>query len=567
MNTKIIVIALVAAGLIGAGGYGLYTTGMKAGMQMAGPAAQSSSPAPPAQGEGDAGKKVLYWHDPMVPGQKFDKPGKSPFMDMDLVPVYAGDAGDEGKVVISPRVEQNLGIRTAEVTKGNVTAAVEAVGGIAYNERDLALVQARSNGFVERLYVRAPLDPVKKGQPLVDVYIPDWVAAQEEYLSVKDMRGPGSEVFLQGARQRMRLTGMNDAQIRQVESSGRVQTRMTLTSPVAGVVTELSVREGMTVMAGAPLFRINGLDTVWVYAEIPEALAAQIRSGSTVEAHTPAFADRVLKGKVSALLPEVNAATRTLRARVEIANPEHRLVPGMFATINFSSASGKEVLMIPTEAVIQTGTRSVVMIAEGNGRFSPVDVVIGAESNGRTEIRKGLEAGQKVVVSGQFLIDSEASLRGTTNRMGAEPAAEPSKGSVPTHRGQGKVESIAKDEVTLSHEPIPSLQWGAMTMGFKLPASGLPANVKVGDSVAFELRARPDGTYEVVSMAPAGSAPANSSKEQAGTDAPNKAGGVGQAPSDATAKPGGRMPEGMEMKDGMDMKGGAMPRGTGGASK
>lgn len=509
MKNKKIILALIAAGLIGAGGYGIYSLGMNKGMNMAAEASNADRSAGTMPKDSDAEKKVLYWHDPMVPGQKFDKPGKSPFMDMQLVPVYAGEAGDEGKVVISPRVQQNLGIRTAEVGTANLARAVEAVGSVAYNERDVALVQARSNGFVERLHVRAPLDPVKKGQPLVELYVPDWVAAQEEYLSVKGMDGKGADAFVDGARQRMRLVGMNDAQVRQVESSGKVHARMTLTAPVSGVVAELSVREGMTVMSGAPLFRINGLATVWVNAQVPENAAALVRPGSMVEARTPSLPGTVFKGKVSALLPEVDPATRTLKARVELANPGNRLVPGMFANISFTPQAQDKVLTVPTEAVIQTGKRSVVMLAQGEGKFMPVDVEIGAEANGQTEIKKGLEKGQKVVVSGQFLIDSEASLKGATMRMGEMPAAE--SGKAPggaTHRGEGKVESIDKDDITISHGPIPSLQWGAMTMGFKLPAGGLPKNISVGDTVTFEFRPMKDGMFEVATISLASSTPA-----------------------------------------------------------
>lgn len=510
MKRKTMILALVAAGLIGAGGYGLYTVGLHQGMKTAAPA---SGAAPTVAGnpqdavDPSTGKKVLYWHDPMVPGQKFDKPGKSPFMDMQLVPVYADDAGDEGKVSISARVQQNLGIRTAEVTRGNLASGVVAVGSVAYNERDVAVVQARSNGFVERLYVRAPLDPVKKGQPLAELYVPDWVAAQEEYLSVKRMSGAGTDGLLDAARQRMRLAGMTDEQIRGVEASGKLQPRLTITAPVGGVVAELGAREGMTVMAGASLFRINGLGTVWVNAEVPENLAAQVRPGNTVEARTPSLPATVFKGRVNAILPEVNPATRTLKARVELANPSGQLVPGMFATINFTSAARKDVLLVPTEAVIQTGTRSVVMVAQGDGKFIPVDVVIGTETNGQTEIHKGLEAGQIVVVSGQFLIDSEASLKGSTTRMSDMPAPDSSKAAGPTHRGAGKVEKIDKDDITISHGPIPTLQWGPMTMGFKLPAGGLPKNVAVGDSVVFEIRPLKDGMFEIASIAPSAAAP------------------------------------------------------------
>jgi Cu(I)/Ag(I) efflux system membrane fusion protein len=505
VNNKARLVASVAAVLVLAGGYGLYRLGMNRGMAMGGPMSGSAHGATGDVRAGAAvdpatGKRVLYWHDPMVPGQKFDQPGKSPFMDMPLVPVYADAAGNDNTVSISARVQQNLGIRTAEVAKGRLSAPIEAVGSVAYNEREVALVQARGNGFVERLHVRAPLEPVRKGQPLAELYVPDWVAAQEEYLSVRRMAAAGGEL-LDGARQRMRLAGMTDDQIRLVESTGRAHPRLTITAPIAGVIAELGAREGLAVTMGAPLFRINGLGTVWVNAEVPESVAAAVRPGSAVEARTPALPGSVFKGKVSALLPEVNPLTRTVKARIELANPGAQLVPGMFASIKLSPAQAKEVLLVPSEAVIQTGTRTVVMVAQGEGGFAPVEVEVGTEANGQSEIRKGLEAGQKVVVSGQFLIDSEASLRGTATRMGQMPAPGAAPEG-PLHRGQGKVEQIGKDEITLSHGPIPTLQWAEMTMGFKLPPGGLPRNIAVGSAVTFTIRPTPEGAYQIMDISP-----------------------------------------------------------------
>jgi Cu(I)/Ag(I) efflux system membrane fusion protein len=455
MKTKTLFVALTATVTVGAG-YALYDLGLNRGIQMNG-ATSTATPAAPstgaAQKPGDVdsatGKKVLYWHDPMVPGQKFDKPGKSPFMDMQLVPVYADGGSDEGAVAISSRVQQNLGVRTAEVKRGVLTSTVEAVGSVAYNERDVAVVQARSNGFLERLYVRAPLDPVRKGQPLAELYVPDWVAAQEEFLSAKRIGARSDMTSLAGladaAKQRMLLAGMSEEQIGTVEAAGKVEPRLTIIAPIGGVVGELSAREGMTVMAGAPLFRINGLSTVWVNAEVPEAAEAQVRPGNPVEARTPAVPGAVFKGRVSAILPEVNPATRTVKARIEFANPGGQLVPGMFATVNFAPAARKDVLLVPSEAVIQTGKRSVVVVAQGDGRFAPVDVEVGLDSNGQTEIRKGLQAGQKVVVSGQFLIDSEANLRSSTIRMGDVPAPAAGPGTDVTHRGEGEVEHTPTD--------------------------------------------------------------------------------------------------------------------------
>jgi Cu(I)/Ag(I) efflux system membrane fusion protein len=490
MKTTRIVLAFAGVSLVAAAGYGLYWIGMERGMKMA--------PASSAATDSKTGKKILYWHDPMVPGQRFDKPGKSPFMDMQLVPVYEGEENpgekNQGTVSVDPRMQQSLGVRTAEVAKGILAPSLEAVGSVAYNERDVAMVQARSNGFVERLHVRAPLDPVRKGQALADLYVPDWVAAQEEYLSARRLAGTSLEGLVEGARQRMRLAGMSEGQIREVEEGGKVQARLTIHSPIDGVVAELMAREGMTVASGAPLFRINGLRTVWVNAEVRESEAGEIRPGDPVEARAPAVPGKAFKGKVGAILPEVNPATRTLKARVELANPGGELKPGMFATVSFKTAARKEVLLVPTEAVIRTGKRSVVVVAQGEGRFAPVDVETGMESGGRTEIRKGLEAGQKVVVSGQFLIDSEASLKATEARM-----TESSPGQV--HKGTGKVRAVdaASGYVELDHDPIPSLQWPSMSMGFYADDKSELRAIKEGDRVQFELLAKPDadGDYHL----------------------------------------------------------------------
>jgi Cu(I)/Ag(I) efflux system membrane fusion protein len=242
----------------------------------------------------------------------------------------------------------------------------------------------------------------------------------------------------------MLLAGMSEEQIRHVESSGSVQSRVTLAAPIGGVVAEIAAREGMTVMLGTPLFRINGLSTIWVNAEVPENQAAQILPGNAVEARAAAVPGIVFKGKISAILPEVNATTRTIKARVELANPDGRLVPGMFATVSFTPASRKNVLTVPSEAVIQTGKRSVVIVAQGDGRFLPTDVKTGLDSGGRTEIRTGLALGQKVVVSGQFLVDSEASLRETATRMSegdTQPAAQAAGQAQHGDHGDGKADT------------------------------------------------------------------------------------------------------------------------------
>jgi membrane fusion protein, copper/silver efflux system len=441
--------------------------------------------AAPERGVPD--KQVLYWYDPMHPEQKFDKPGKSPFMDMQLVPKYAGEAAGAGTVSISPQMVQNLGVRTAEAKRGALEQRFEAVGAVAFNERGVMQLQARASGFVEKLHARAPLDAVKKGAPLVELLYPEWAGAQEEYLL---LRKSGSADLAQAARQRLMLLGMTEAQVAAVEREGRVRNRFTLTAPISGVIAELGVREGSTVTAGATLFRLVDLSTVWVNAEVPEAQAAWLRPGSTVEARVAAYPEARFEGRVGAILPEVTAATRTLRARIELENPESRLKPGMFATLVFRGQPRKGSVLVPSEAVIRTGSRDVVIVALGDGKFRSTPVQVGAEAGGQSEILKGLQEGDKVVLSGQFLIDSEASLGATLSRL--EGAA---------HKGRGKVVDIdaRQGRIDLEHDPIPALQWPAMTMGFVVEDKAQLAKLKPGDAVEFELRARPDadGSYVI----------------------------------------------------------------------
>ena len=216
------------------------------------------------------------------------------------------------------------------------------------------------------------------------------------------------------------VVGMSEAQIALVERSGKVQPRLAIVAPVSGVVAELGIREGMTVTPGMTLFRINGLDSVWVNAEVPESMAAQVRPGSRVEATSSTWPGKVFTGRVSALLPEVDMTTRTLKARIELANPNAELVPGMFASLHLAGAVHANALLVPAEAVIRTGQRSVVFTVDQVGSFHPVNVSTGREREGEVEILSGLELGQKVVVSGQFLVDSEASLKGVSSRMQAD---------------------------------------------------------------------------------------------------------------------------------------------------
>ncbi|MEN7527558.1 MULTISPECIES: efflux RND transporter periplasmic adaptor subunit [unclassified Cupriavidus] len=495
--------------LLGAVGYGGYRFGVTRGAQS--PQAPASAGAPSGQKAGDmdpqTGKKILYWHDPMVPGQRFDKPGKSPFMDMQLVPVYAdGDGGGSG-VTVDSRVAQNLGIRTTEVKASQMGPVLEAPGNVAIDERSVQVIQARTSAFVQHVAVRATLDPVRRGQTLVTLYSPDWVAAQEEYLAVSRLPAGAQSDLSGAAKARMLQAGMTPGQVSAVESSGKLQPSLGIPSPVDGVVTEVAVRDGMTVSPGMTLFRLADLSQVWVIAEVPEGQARTLAAGLPAKVLPTGVSDPIV-GKVDTVLPDVNPATRTIKVRIVLPNKGQHLLPGMFATVRFDSGPEKEVLQIPVESVIRTGQHSVVFVDAGKAGFVATDVKTGREAEGMVEVVDGLKAGQKVVTSGQFLIDSEASLRGTAERMSVAPAASAPAASAapaPEHEGVGRIEAVTGAGLTISHGPIPSAQWGAMTMDFAAPPAGLPKGLKAGDRVRFRFHLNNDGMPVLSAVEPAAS--------------------------------------------------------------
>ena len=397
-----VILALVA----GAGGYGLAKLGSKA--------ATTPPPAP-------AARQVLYWFDPMVPGQHFDKPGKSPFMDMQLVPKYADQGAAQSGVRVDPAQAQSLGVRLAVVTRGTLPSGISAAGTIDFNERDLTVVQARSGGFVQRAYGHAPGDIVAAGAPLADILVPEWTGAQAEFLAVQRS---GNSALAAAARQRLALLGMSAAQIARVADTGRTVTVTTLSTPSGGVIRTLGVRAGMTVTAGQTLAEISGLSRVWLNAAVPEASAGAVRLGEGVTATLAAYPGETFRGQVTAILPQADATSRTLTARIEMPNPAGRLRPGMFANVQFEGRA-QSALLIPAEAVIRTGKRALVMVAHDGGRFEPALVHTGREAGEQIEILAGLSEGEKIVASGQFLIDSEASLSGVAPRpISAMPASE-----------------------------------------------------------------------------------------------------------------------------------------------
>ncbi|MEX2953661.1 efflux RND transporter periplasmic adaptor subunit [Serratia fonticola] len=435
---------------------------------------------------GGAERQVLYWYDPMVPGQRFDKPGKSPFMDMELVPRYADEQQDDGGVTISARQQQNLGVRTAAAQLRELNLQLDAYGSVATDERGVQVIAARANGLIDKLYVRASQQQVKKGQALAQLWIPDWSAAQQEYLAIRKL---GDSALTSAARQRLALQFMPEAIIRQVERSGQPQTRITITAPESGFINKLDAREGMQVTATQGLFELASLDPVWMVIDYPQAQAGLLQVGDAVAASSASWPGERFTGEVSELLPNVDPLTRTFKARIVLKNPQQRLKPGMYLQVQLAQNAGaKPVLAIPQEALIGSGDRNRVLVAEGNGHFAPVDVVAGLAQDGWVEIKQGLQAGQQVVTSGQFLIDSEASMRSALPQMAAQEG-------VKEYQTLGVVEAVDGGTVTLSHDPVAELQWPAMTMDFTLPAGGLPTGIGIGSKVMFHFSVDENGSH------------------------------------------------------------------------
>jgi Cu(I)/Ag(I) efflux system membrane fusion protein len=365
------------------------------------------------------GRQVLYWYDPMQPDQHFDQPGKSPFMDMMLVPKYA-DEGSDGGVRISPGVRQNLGIRTVIAKPGLLEAGLRVPGTIAWNLREERVVSARVDAVVNRLYVRAPFEHVRAGQPLAILIAPEWSTAIAEAQAVGQGGSASARALSAAATARLRAIGIPSGA--RALGGGRIQ----LVAPVTGIVSEIGVREGESAPAGTLLFRINGSDRVWLEADIPQASVAGIGVGTPAIATVDAFPGKTFRGEVEALLPEVDGGSRTQRARIVLDNRAGQLAPGMFAQVTLQPTADQTYPLVPTDSLIGGGAQTRLVVQDQDGSFRPAVVQPGRSGGGMTQILSGLKGGERVVASGQFLIDSEASLSGALERLNAG-AVEPGK--------------------------------------------------------------------------------------------------------------------------------------------
>ncbi|WP_333498687.1 efflux RND transporter periplasmic adaptor subunit [Kluyvera sp. CHPC 1.2972] len=380
-------------------------------------AAISRFMAPNAEAESQpTERKVLYWYDPMKPDVRFDKPGKSPFMDMDLVAKYADEGGDaqSSGVRIDPTQVHNLGLRTEKVSKGRLNYGQTLPANVSYNEYQFVIVQARAEGFIEKVSPLTVGDKVRKGTPLVEVTIPSWVEAQSEYLLLANSGGTASQ--LDGVLERLRLAGMPEADIQRMRSTRRVQTRFTLTAPIDGVLTAFSLKSGMNIAKDSVVAQIQGMDPVWITAAVPESIAYLLKDSTQFTVAIPAYPDKTFPIQKWSILPSVDQTTRTLQVRLQVNNPDELLKPGMNAYLKLNAQSD-EMLLIPSQAVIDTGDEQRVITVASNGEFVPKKIQVLHESQHQAGIGAGLSEGESVVLNGLFLIDSEANISGALDRM------------------------------------------------------------------------------------------------------------------------------------------------------
>lgn len=445
-----------------------------------------------------SGKTVLYWFDPMVPMERYKAPGRSS-MNMGLQPKYADEGAGAG-VRISPAVQQNLGVRTTRVRFEHLAAAIAVVGRVETDERRIVEVQTLTPGFVEQLSVRAVGEQVGRGASVASVYSPELLGAQHEYVALLNIRASTISPGLRSAaRQRLQLLGLPDAAIRNLDRGGRPQRTYGVFAPRSGIVTAIGARPGARVEPGQSIMTLADLSQVWVVAEVPEVSLGQIRIGQPAEISFPAYGGQAVRGRIDYIFPTLNADARTARVRVTLANPGSRLKIGMFANLTIGGAAIGG-LVVPAEAVISTGRRNVVIVQRSGG-FIPVEVELGRTVGDRTEIRRGLSLNDIVVVSGQFLIDSEASLVGIVERLsrGQSPAAQQQRQDE-LIRGRGVVKTLDArgGRITLAHAPLAAMNWPAMTMTFSVKDGSLLRGRKAGDRVMFAFQRPPQGQTPVI---------------------------------------------------------------------
>ena len=501
MKTGVTLILVVVA--LAAGGV--------AGYRFARPQGDAAPQTAAVDGQKGA-KKLLYYRNPMGLPDTSPVPKKDP-MGMDYLPVYAGEeeAGGDGGLRISPEKVQKLGVRTAPATLQVLDRTVRASGRVEVDESRTYAVTAKFEGYIERLHVNTSGQPVSRGQPLFEVYSPELVSAQREYAiaaqGVGKLGEAGGEA--QGAMQqladaslqRLKNWDISDEQLKALARNGDAKRTLTFRAPVAGIVTEKKAVQGMRFMPGETLFQIANTSRVWVQADVFEQDIAAVDVGQKAAIRINAYPGEVFEGRIAYVYPTLMAETRTVTVRIELANPKGRLKPAMFADVDIPVAGAKQVLAVPNSAVIDSGSRQVVIVQSGEGRFEPRPVKLGARGGEFVQVLDGVRAGEQVVTAANFLIDAESNLKAALGGMqkADAPAAKP--GAV-GHKAVGVLNAIdaTTGTITISHEPVASLNWPAMKMDFVLANAGLVAGLPPGTTVAIEFVERGPGEWVVTSL-------------------------------------------------------------------
>jgi len=400
-----------------------------AGMDM-GEKSQTEAGGEQAKAKDHKGKKILYWRAPMDPTYISDRPGKSP-MGMDLIPVYEGEEpqASGATVTIDPAVVQNIGVKIAPVEVKKLRREIRTVAHVDYNEEAIYRVNVKFSGWIEKLFVNETGQVVRKGQPMLEIYSPELVATQEEYLlayqnaqklkntPIEDI-GESSENLLAAARQRLLFWDISKEEIARLEKDGVVKKTLTLYAPSSGIVVSKHVEEGMRVQPGMDLFRIADLSVVWVYAHLFEYEIPWVHVGDEAEMTLPYIPGKVFRGRVNYIYPYLDERARDVKVRLEVPNRNLELKPEMYANVKFEREMPVATPVVPSEAVIRSGERDLVFVALGGGKFEPREVVLGIEGKGRVyQVLKGLSGGEQVVVSAQFLLDSESRLQEAIQKM------------------------------------------------------------------------------------------------------------------------------------------------------
>ncbi|MDD2918570.1 efflux RND transporter periplasmic adaptor subunit [Rhodoferax sp.] len=509
-------IGAVLVALAGSGGYYAGTRGH--GVSAPG---SSGVPAAAPSGTGDAaakpGKKLLYYRNPMGLPDTSPTPKKDP-MGMDYIPVYAGGADEEdapaNQVKISTDKVQKLGVRTEAAQLRSLDKLVRASGRIEPDERRVYAISPKFEGYVERLHVNVTGQAVGKGQALFEVYSPELVSAQREYAiavqgvgSLKDAGGQaqaGMQQLAAASLARLRNWDISEAQIKALTETGTTTRTLTFRSPVSGIVMDKKALQGMRFMPGEALYQIADLSAVWVLADVFEQDIGLVKNGAKATVSINAYPDKAFSGRVTYVYPTLNPATRTVPVRVELANPGGLLKPGMFAQVELPVASKGQVVTVPVSAVIDSGTRQVVLVEKAAGRFEPREVRLGARSDTYIEVLDGVADGEPVVVAANFLIDAESNLKAALGSFAPAPQADAPVVATNSvgHQASGTVDSVDLKEgtISISHGPVASLKWPAMTMEFKAANPALLQALKPGAKVDFEFVERQPGEWVITSV-------------------------------------------------------------------